>query len=262
MKILTSFLTWFRTNRLLGACLSVLLVSGLLHVQSCNDRQSLKKQIAVQNHNIEALTDTIRVTKDREGKAEFDKLALLTTSVKKLSEMNEELAAEIKTIKGNVNTIIKSDIKLVEKPVPFVVKGELVDSTVRADFNYDTTYSPGNYRKLSGYTTYNLRNGVAGGQKLTDELGLSFKTGIKNLDKGKPEIFLSSDYPGFQVTALDGAVLDPKLFSKKKRTPLFTIGAHLGYAPFNYDAIAKKFEFKPGNFSGSVGLNINLLRKK
>lgn len=262
MKIITSFLTWFRTNRLLGAALSVLLVSGLLHVQSCNDRQSLKKQIAVQNHNIEALTDTIRVTKDRQGKDEFNKLALLTTSVQKLTEMNESLAAEIKTIKGTVNTIVKSDIKLVDKPVPFVVKAELVDSTVRADFNFDTAYSPGNYRKLAGYTKYDLRTGVGSGYKTVDETGFSFKTGIKNLDKGKPEIFLSSDYPGFQVTSLEGAVLDPKLFAKKKRTPLFTTGLHVGWTPVTYDFVTKKTSVSATRFSASVGLNINLFRKK
>jgi len=63
-----------------------------------------------------------------------------------------------------------------------------------------------------------------------DEIGFSLVTGLRKKD-GKLEIFVRSDYPGFTLTKLDGAIIDPKKnpvfkeFIKKKR---FHIGPMVG----------------------------------
>lgn len=262
MLYLLNFVSTFvRNNKLVTGIVLFAIISSLLNLRQCSNNQTLKKQVQVANHNIKALNDSIRITKDKNDKDEFNKLSLLTDKVDKLAEMNADLAAEVKAIKGRVNTIIKTDLKIVHDTVPLIVKGELLDSVAKVDWKFDTTYSPGNYRKLNGYTTFDLRDKRPYAQKNVDEVGVRLTTGIKNLKEGKPEIFLKSDYPGFTVTALDGAVLDPALFKPKKRTPLFTIGAHIGYTPVTYDLVNRKVLLNFAQIGGSFGVNINLLRK-
>lgn len=232
---------------------------GAAHIL-VNENAKLKKKLAVAEHNVKVANDSIRLVKDKLGRDEYDKLAYLTNSVKNLEKLNSELAEEVRAIKGNVNTIIKSDIKIVEKPVPFEVRAELVDSTLTAFFNYDSTYSPGNYKKLSGYTQYNLKDGTVVAKKITDEVGISFTTGIKGMEEGKPEIFLKSNYPGFSVTNLDGAVLDPKLFKPKNKTPLMTPTLAVGWTPLTYDNKEQIVRVSPRNIGVTAGVGFNVFK--
>jgi type II secretory pathway pseudopilin PulG len=243
--------------------LAILLAAALLilwNVHMFRQNWVNEKKAQVAEYNLQVAQDTIRAVKDRQGRVEYDKLAYLTNSVKNLEKLNSDLAAEVKSIKGNVTTIIKGDIKVVHDTVPLIVKAELIDSNVIAHFNYDTTYSPGNYRKLTGYTKYDLKTGSVSGQKEVDETGISFTTGIKNLDKGKPEIFLKSNYPGFQVTSLQGAELDPKLFTPKKKVPLITPTLFVGWTPVNVNSKDQIVKIAPGQFSAGVGLGFNLFK--
>lgn len=232
-----------------------------VNLQTCKSNKDLKKQLAVATHNINALNDTIRVTTNRAGEVEFNKLALLTDKLSSLEQLNADLYNEIKQIKGKVSSIIKADVQVkeVEVPVPFQVNTEILDSLITAKFKLDTVFSPGNYRKLSGLTQYNLRTGQSVGELTNSEFGMRFVTGIKNLDKGKPEIFIESKYPGFTVTELDGAVLDPKLFQKKK-VPTITLGIGVGWVPVTYDLKTNKTDFNLQRFGASVGVDINLIK--
>lgn len=238
------------------------LIAGLIlfNVHLYREAAMAKKKEEVAQHNLAVAQDSIRIVKDKAGRIEYQKLAYLTDKLDNLEKLNTNLANEVKQIKGKVSTIIQGEVKIVEKPVPFLVKGELVDSTVTAHFNYDTTYSEGNYRKLAGYTQYDLRNGSATGKKLVDETGIKFTTGIKDLDKGKPEIFLKSNYPGFSVTSLEGAVLDPKLFQPKKKTPLITPSITIGWTPIQWDSKDQAVKVQPKNFGVTVGAGFNILK--
>lgn len=237
---------------------AALLILWNVHLYQATWKAEKKAEVA--EYNLKVSNDSIRVIKDRQGKDEYNKLAYLTNSVKALEKLNTELSTEVRSIKGNVTTIIQGQVKIVEKPVPFVVKAELIDSNVIARFNYDSIYSPGNFRKLSGHTSVDLRTGKASGQKEQDEIGIKFVTGIKNLDKGKPEIFLKSDYPGFTVTALDGAVLDPKLFTPKNKVPLITPTLFVGWTPINTNSSTGIVHMQPAQFSAGIGLGFNLLK--
>lgn len=252
-------LDFFKNNRTLGIALGVAAASLLLNLKQCSRTSELRKEVKVANQNINALNDTIRVTKDKAGQAEYNKLSLLTDKVSNLEKLSADLYAEVKKLKGKPATIIKGDVVVVHDTVPLIVKGEVIGDVVHTPFNFDSTYSEGNYRKLAGYTKYNLKTGEASGLKTVDEFGIRLVTGIKNLDKGKPEIFFKSAYPGFSVTALEGAVLDPKLFSKKK-VPLITGGISIGWTPTAYDLNTKKFDFKPTRFGVNAGININVLK--
>lgn len=247
---------WTRT----GFCILLILLFVWNLMNQRNKSAILEKKLEVAEQNYKASQDTIRIVKDRAGRVEYNKLAFLTDKVDNLAKLNTDLADEVKKIKGSVSTIVKGEVKIVEKPVPFLVNGQLLDSTVIANFKYDTTYSEGNFRKLAGYTKYDIRSGVSTGEKTVDEIGVKFVTGIKNLDKGKPEIFLKSDYPGFQVTAIDGAILDPKLFQPKKKTPLITPSITVGWTPLMWDNKAQVVRANPANFGVTVGIGFNILK--
>lgn len=251
----------FKGNKFTSILLIIVLALGLMQWNSCNRNARLKKELAVATHNINAANDTIRLERNKNGDTMSVKLAFLTDKLSNLEKLNEDLYAEVKNIKGKVSTIIKTDVQVkeVEKPVPFLVEGKLADSTVTAQFKFDTTYSPGNYRKLAGFTQYNLRNGQSNGSLTQSEFGMRFTTGIRNLDKGKPEIFLQSNYPGFTVTALEGAVLDPLLF-KKKKVPTITLGVGIGWTPVTYSFATKKSTFDLQQVGVSAGVNINVLK--
>lgn len=248
-----------KNKRVLGISLLFVLIMSLNYYWFHSNNQVLKKQLAVTEHNLQAANDTIRIVKDRQGRAEYDKFAYLTNSVENLSKMNKTLYDEVKQIKGNVQAITKTEVQIVEKKVPFLVRGELIDSNVTAYFNYDTTYSLGNYRKLSGFTKFNLVSKSVTGEKTTDLIGMKLIGGIKNLDKGKPEIFVKSDYPGFEITSLEGAFIDPNLFKPKKKTPLITPSVFIGYAPVFYNN-DDGLKFKGNNFAIGAGLGFNILK--
>jgi len=258
--LLQAGLGLFKNNKVATLAVAAALVFFLFNLKQCSSNQIIKKQLAVAEHNTKVLRDSIRVTKDKAGKDETNKLALLTDKVSHLEQLSTDLYSEVKNIKGKVSTVIKSDVKLVHDTVPLIVHSTLIDSIVRADFDYSKDYSLGNSRKLKGYTRYDLRTGQTGGELTQDETTMRFTTGIKNLDKGKPEIFLKSDYPGFVVTALDGAVLDPHLFSKKPKVHLITLGVGVGYNPVSYDFITKKLDFNLHRVGITAGININLIR--
>src|SRR5687768_12380101 len=165
MNLITIITGWVKTNKTLLISFLAIVIFVLVNFFQFNQNQKLQKQLAVANHNITALADTIRITKDRNGVVEYNKFALLTDKISNLEKLNSDLASEVKSIKGKVSSIVSAEVKIVEKPVPFIVKGEVIGSTVRADFKYDTIYSPGNFRRLQGYTKYDIKTGEVSGEK-------------------------------------------------------------------------------------------------
>lgn len=250
---------WVKTNKKTILVILVVSILLILNIRQCNNNQGIKKKLEVAEHNIQALNDSIRISKDKEGKTEYNKYSLLVDKVNNLEKLNKELFTEVKNIKGRTSTIIKSDIKIIHDTLSLPVKSEIKDSVIITSFNFDTVYNPGNYRRIKGFTEYNLKTNISTGSLENDEIGVSLVTGIKNLDKGKPEIFLKSDYPGFIPIRLDGAVLDPGLFKTKKRK-LLTVGLNVGWIPIIYDIKQRKFDVSTDKIGVSAGVNINLIK--
>lgn len=220
------------------------------------------KEIAVAEHNLAAANDTIRLSKDREGRIEANKLSFLVAKLSDLEKANADLAREVKATKGKVDQISNIGFKIIHDTVEVPVKSEVREDVVTSTFGFDTTYTPGNFRSLHGYTKYNLKTGLSTGSITKDEFGVKLVTGIKNLNAGKPEIFVRSDYPGFVVTQLDGAVLDPDLFktATKKKVPLVTLGINVGWTPMTYDWQTKQLDVNLQRVGVTAGFNFNLGR--
>lgn len=258
------FKEWVRANpyKIVVTILAAILL--LLLLQQCRENsraaEIYKKKEAVAEQNIAALNDSLRETKTKEGKPEFDKLSLLVQDVKDLKKLNEDLANEVKITKGKVASIAKISAKVVHDTTYLDASTVVDEENIVTTFNKDTTYSPGNSRSVNGYTQYEPQTGLSWAAITKDSVNISFVTGIKGLDKGKPEIFIRSDYPGFLPSSIEGAVLDPNLFKPKTKQRLITIGLNIGYTPITYSLLKQNFSFDPTRFGASLGVNINLNR--
>jgi len=257
---MNKILTWVGKNPI-KLMLAFILILILININQCNRTRKAERKLEVAEHNINALNDTIRITQNRIGENEFNKLALLTNDVKNLKALNTELYNAVKNIKGGkVNTILKETISVVHDTTEIWAYTTLDDEKITTDFKLDTVYSEGNSRKIEGYTEYFYETESSAGYITKDSLSLSFITGIKNLDKGKPEIFITSNYPGFKAMKIDGAILDKKLFEPKNKQKLLTLGVNMGYTPITYSFGTQKLSFDPTRFGASIGANFNLSR--
>jgi len=256
--LLSALKSFFVKNKgavIVSALIAVLL---LLNVFQYTSNKETKKQLAVTEHNLKVANDSVRITKDKAGKDEANKLAYYVKENSDLQKLNKDLALEVKNTKGKVSTIVKEQVKIVTDTVYLASNTTIdeTDSTITTDFNFDTTYNPGNFRKLKGFAKYDFKTKQSSAQLNTDEIGIAIITGIKNLDKGKPEIFVRSNYPGFSVTQIDGAVLDPKLFKTTKQRRL-SLGLNLGFSPISYNIADKKIETK-SQITFGAGINYRI----
>lgn len=250
MKIIT----WVKNNIIL---LGVILTLLLFNINQCRNNKIANKKLEVSEQNIKALNDTIRITKAKDGTLEANKLAFLADKVSSLENLSTELAKEVKKTKGNVNYIVNAGTKIVHDTT-YLTSAATVDSnSVVVDFKFDSTFSKGNSRSLAGYTKYGIKDKSSFAMLTKDSLNMSFVTGIKNLDKGEPEIFIRSNYPGFAATSIEGAVLDKKLF-KGKTPSKFGFGLQLGYSPLNYNFSTRKLGIT-NQITFGIGLNYKIL---
>lgn len=253
-------MNFLKQNKLVFLLTIAVILLILSNLHTCKSLQISEKKLDVSAQNIKVLNDSLRINISNNGDSEANKLAFLTDKVSNLEKLSQNLAQEVRNTKGKVSTVISGDVKIIHDTVPLVIDAKILDSSVTSVFNFDKKYSEGNSRSLQGFTKYDLRTGQSSGLLTKDSINLSFVTGIKNLDKGKPEIFLRSDYPGFQAVRLEGAVLDPKLFRPKNKQKLLTVGLSIGYVPLTYDIAAKKLDFNISRVGISGGVNINLTK--
>ena len=256
MSIISQFLSKYKT--ILLTILVTLAVAGYgVHLYTQNI--SLKAQLVASEQNIKALNDTIVVVKDNAGKEESNKLAFITSQASDLKRLNDSLYKTVQQIKGKVNTIevIKTEIKhdTVTKLISVV---DTSNDSIKISFKHDTVYSFGNFRNIEGNSIFDKKTGISSTFLIKDDIGVKLTTGIKDMDKGKPVIFVKSDYPGFTITSLDGAVINPNLFQKKKTLfDRFSFGVNLSYSPLSYDLTSKNFGFKNQiTLGGGIGFKI------
>jgi hypothetical protein len=210
--------------------------------------------------NLKAAQDSIRLVEDKAGHAEYDKLTFVVNNLNELKKQNAELAQEVADTKGKVLQIQKQGYEIVHDTVKLTTTGQVVDSVVYLNSGYDSVYSAGNYRHLAFQNTYNLKTLVATGKVVTDRIGFTAVTGLKQTDKGY-EIFVKPQYPNMEVVALEGAVIDKNFFKQPKSKPaLITVGIHVGWTPIVYDLHAKKGDINLNRIGAGVGLNFNLSR--
>ena len=215
--------------------LAIVAILCLLLFRQCDSNLSLKSQIKIQNMNLDALNDTVRLQKNKEGEDTYVRKTLLA-SRDNLEKLNKNLADELKKVKGqvlvlqNVETVIKTDTQYVNN---YLTVYE--DGSYSLDWKFDSTFSENNYRKFSGNSFFKIdsitHKVTPGATRINqDELGFSFITGIREKDKAL-EIFVTPKYPGMKITEIEGAIIDPhksdvlkSMFPDKK----FSFGPYVG----------------------------------
>lgn len=225
--------------------LIILLVLIVLCLRNCNSINHNLEQ------NIEALTDSVRTYKDRNGVLVYEKTAFIA-SEKELKKLNVELSNEVKYLKDHPIVVIKSKNIITHDTVHINVgagsqytdQGKVIASF---PWSFDTTYSPDNFRTLEGVYTVEVDTEFC--VKTTmftitkDRLGISFVTGLTETKDNKLEIFIKSSYPDFKTTDINGALIDPeksdvlkKLFPPKR----WSVGPFIGYGAY-FDPVQSKF---------------------
>jgi hypothetical protein len=201
----------------------------LFYLKQCNRSSNLNDELTIANMNQAALTDSVTTYKDKSGDLTFQKSTLIA-SEKELKDLNRELYDEVKDLKDNPKIVIKTLVKIIHDTVEVETNTVLyADGSIGLNWNRDTTFSVGNYQKLSGETRFKLdSNKVTDVRTMlnTNEFGMSFITGLKE-GKDNYEIFIKSDYPGFVATDIQGAIIDKKMIQSNESSWVF--GPQLGY---------------------------------
>lgn len=192
--------------------------------------------------NIAYYKDSLTTERNKTGQLEYER-AVLASTKKDLEKQNAELAAEVKKEKGNViylaniNATLQQQINDLQNSntpgaINVIVNN---DGTQDLTWRYDTIYSEGNERHMIGVVTVAFDEDSTVTQiKITDTgdtlriqvplidkdnviinvpkdvMKIKLTTGLKRGEDNLLKIFVRSDYPNFQISGLDGALIDPQ----------------------------------------------------
>lgn len=228
---------------------------------------NLKVQLEISEQNQLALTDSIRVTENKYKELVFSKNTLIAQKGN-LEDLNKDLANAVKRERGKVRSLnrIVSEVKA---DTVFTNNTLILykDGTNGLSWNYDTIYDKNNERHISGISNFSIdSNGNIRPLKTIiskDEFKFNLITGLKEKD-GNVEIFVRSDYPNFNVTKLDGAIIDPQnhpIIKKYQKNKRWGIGPYAGVGiGINSNQIPNK-DFGLGyNFSFGIGIHYSIIK--
>ena len=128
--------------------LAIVAILCLLLFRQCDGNLSLKSQIKIQNMNLDALKDTVRIQKNKASEATYAKKTLLADK-NSLEKLNKDLKEELDKQKGKVIVIEK--VVTETKVDTHYVNNYLTsygNNKFSLDWKYDSTFSVNNYRKF------------------------------------------------------------------------------------------------------------------
>jgi len=203
-----------------------------------NHYSNVKTNLAIAEQNEKALSDSVRVQKNKIGDLEYSKNILIADK-NNLKDLNSDLAEELEKEKGKVRELIKmvnsieSDTVYIENTLVIYVN-EGGDTIYGLEWVHDTIYDAENERHIAGVSKFMVDSiGVIHPMETVitrDDIKFNLITGLREKD-GNIEIFVRSDYPGFETEELAAVIIDPskhpilKKFTKKKK---FGIGPYVG----------------------------------
>lgn len=163
--------------------------------------------------------------------------------VKELKKQKDEVIF-ISTVNANLQSIIKN-ISIVDT---FNIKSN-IDTTFNIKWNFNEKYDDNNYRAIEGVSSVNIiNNKLIFNNKLTKfNIGINLVSGIKDNNE-KLSVFIKTDYPDFNFSKIDGALIDPsksEILKKMMKQPRFIFGLMLG------TGVSYTGEIKPSIFIGA-----------
>lgn len=197
---------------------------------------TLSTNLAISNQNNAALGDSLKVTKNKVGDLEYSK-GVLVSEKKDLKDYSETLNKELKKTKGKVSelNVIIASISTID--TLSIVNEVLVyaDSSYGLKWTSNQVFDENNSRHLEGVSKFHLvKDSVIPleTEVTRDEFNFNLVTGLKEDENGVVSIFARSDYPGFKIGKIEGAIIDPKThpvmkkFTKQKK---WGVGPHIGF---------------------------------
>lgn len=201
------------------------------------------------DNNFDAYKDTIKKVLTKNGQLEYEKM-LLSTNADELKKYSDSLKIELDKEKKGVQVIWKE--KIVYRDITVYVDSskykKLNDSTYIIDWEFQSKQNSV-YKSLKGNSIFEIdatpnRNLHKLFSHLTESIFcIDVVTGIKEDDKGRYNIFVRTkeNNPNVTFEQIEGAIVDPAMFSKKQDR--FIIGPYLGFGYSN-------------NFGFSAGIGI------
>jgi hypothetical protein len=259
-------------------------------VQTCNQNQKLQEQVQFERqeqvrilHNWEASLDTIKQHRDKEGTLKGEISGYQLTQ-KELLEKYSEIFTSVEKFKEEwektpPKTIVETKYIVTEKIRDFNVSVNQDGQRGNIKFDYDTSFSSGNSRKIKGNLKYDLSyfskkdsNYVKFlespyyakvnpfSTEMTLEQVMSLNTGLtRDPVTGKVKIWATTDYPGVTFGELKGADITSdkelmNLMGKPRRS--WGLGFSLGPG-LMYNPVSKNIT--PGFY---IGMGLNYTSKK
>lgn len=236
-KIKGEVKTWFNSNKQRNILLILVIILGVILLFTTKSCNSLKTDLAVSNQNNKALSDSVRFSKNKVGELEASRNVLISEK-RGLEKLSKDLAEEVKKEKGKVYSLNKYILTIGNKPGDTVyIENTLIEyknGEYGLDWKYDTIFDTENSRNLTGISKFKLVDGniIPLNTLITkDDVNFSLVTGLKEKDDNI-EIFVRSNYPGFNVINLEGAIIDPKknpVFKKFITPKKWSVGPYIGF---------------------------------
>lgn len=265
----------------------LVLVVILMLGRSCARTRDAQRIIDINNQNIAALTDEIKVEQRKNGRLELS-IAGFVMAEKDLKKVNEDLYNEVKNQKGRVlslNKIImqlRQDTSELRTHINYLesIMGQPIqinDSTFQIPWLLKYDWDPTNFDVYNGQTFvglnikpgYTWKDAIASNDvialthyktEMVDRLSqVDLVFGQKIEDK-QLRVFVTTKYPGFTASSLSGVLIDPNtnpyikdLMKKKKWFPntwSVGVGPSVGY-----NVLSSKIYLGIG-----INVNYNLLQ--
>lgn len=232
IKKLIEFIKSIRKRDLINAAIILVLLSLLCYsVNTCVDNKNQYR------NNIDALTDTIKYHKGKNGNLVAEKLAFEAT-VSDLKTLNKKLYDKIDSLNVKPKTIVKTvylegEIQFLPQDTCYQIHHDTIYKGFAKDFNFNDQW-----RILEGSVQYK-----------NDSLGISIDRDIVNFDyvvamDKNNKIYISSSNPYVKYKEITGFTVP-----KGKEKHWFTGPAISG----GYDPINKKASF---NIGWSIGYGL------
>lgn len=236
-KILGSIISFFKNSKLSTKLIMVIIILlGLCAFQwNSNKKQKIKLSVATQN--IKALNDSLRISENKNFDLVVSRNILIIKNKKELDKLlgeNNELSKELDNFKGKIKSLTKVLAEIKNDTIEIKTKVvKYPDGSQGLSWENEKVYDEDNSRELAGESKFKIENDgkITALETLItkDVIKISIVTGLREKDNNY-EIFVSSPYPNFTISKLDGALISKEspIFKKFQKRKRFGIGPYLG----------------------------------
>lgn len=228
MDFIKTIWSKYGSQIIIGTLLVISLVFLCYSINKCSDYKDLN------NHNIVALTDSIKYYKSKTGDLVAEK-TLLEGDLSTLKLANEELYNQIKDMKLKDPTVVvhyNTVTEFLPQDTAWEVIRDTITGTVQKDFAFNNEW-----RTLEGNVT--VSDSTLGMNITKDQVFVDYTLAVQN-----SKVYMTSHNPYVKFTEIQGITIPQP---KKKKFSL-GIGPQVGYG----------YNFKGKQFAPYIGIGIGL----